>query len=391
MDREIKPTKNLASYTAKKRLGSTIQGHAKQREANKNVALAQNNFWKLALVILLLLPLLFSSILFPFFIGLLIAYFLNPLIGWLSKIGISRLWGTVLITIFILLFLAVLLTFIVPVLVWQLQQFVTKGLPMYLEDIRDLLKTHNFYWIKKYFGSDPQHVENSIQTLFSSSSELTKSLMSSLVSSGKSIVGAFSLFIIAPVVAFYLLLDWDRMIANVDALIPRYYLTTIRTIMHDIDRAVAGFVRGQGTVCLLLAIYYIVGLSLCGLNYAILIGLYIGFASFIPYIGSFSGFLLSFVVAWAQYYQGEWFWMGVVVAVFFCGQFLEAYILQPKLVGNSVGLHPVWLMFALFAFGSLFGLTGMLIAVPCAAALGVLVRFAIARYVNSPIYKYPVR
>lgn len=391
MNIETKPPKSLIDQVAKKRLGARIARHIKQREQTNQASLARNNFWKLSFILFFITLLMFSSILFPFFIGLLIAYFLNPLIGKLSKIGVSRLWGTALITIFILLFLAVLLTFIVPVLIWQLQQFITNGIPIYVEDIRNLLKTENFYWIKKYFGSDPQHIQNNMQSLLSSGSELVRSLMSSLLSSGKSIVGAFSLFIISPVVAFYLLLDWDRMLLKADSLVPRYYLHTVRLIMYDIDRAVAGFVRGQGTVCLLLAIYYIFGLSLCGLNYAVLIGIYIGFASFIPYIGSFSGFLLAFIVAWAQYYQGEWFWLGAVAAVFFCGQFLEAYILQPKLVGNSVGLHPVWLMFALFAFGSLFGLTGMLIAVPCAAAIGVLVRFAILYYVNSPIYKYPFK
>jgi predicted PurR-regulated permease PerM len=155
---------------------------------------------------------------------------------------------------------------------------------------------------------------------------------------------------------------------------------------RDIDTAVAGFVRGQGTLCLILGILYAIGLTAVGLNFGLLIGLFAGLVSFIPYVGSLLGLVLSVGVALVQFWP-EWHWVVVVAVIFFGGQFIEGNILQPNLVGKSVGLHPVWLMFALVAFGALFGFVGLLIAVPAAAAVGVLVRFALGRYLGSPLYR----
>ncbi|TIW51283.1 MAG: AI-2E family transporter, partial [Mesorhizobium sp.] len=194
-----------------------------------------------------------------------------------------------------------------------------------------------------------------------------------------------SLFVVTPVVAFYMLLDWDRMVAVVDSWVPRDYVETVRVIARDINIATAGFVRGQGTLCLVLGGMYATGLTLTGLNFAILIGLFAGLISFIPYVGSLTGLVLAVGVAFVQFWP-DWV-MIVAVACVFAGQFIEGNILQPRLVGKSVGLHPVWLMFALFAFGALFGFVGLLIAVPASAAVAVLVRFAIARYLESPLYK----
>ena len=183
-----------------------------------------------------------------------------------------------------------------------------------------------------------------------------------------------------------MLLDWDRMVAKVDAWIPRDHVGTVRAIATDINRSTAGFVRGQGTLCLILGVMYAVGLTVVGLNFGLLIGLFAGIISFIPYVGSLVGLALSLGVAAVQFWP-EWQWIAAVAAIFFAGQFIEGNILQPKLVGKSVGLHPVWLMFALFAFGYLFGFVGLLIAVPAAAAVAVLVRFAISRYLESPLYR----
>ena len=183
------------------------------------------------------------------------------------------------------------------------------------------------------------------------------------------------LFVVTPVVAFYMLLDWDRMVAKVDSWVPRDHVETVRTIATDINTATAGFVRGQGTLCLMLGVMYAIGLTLTGLNFGILIGLFAGLISFIPYVGSLVGLVLSVGVAFVQFWP-DWLMVAAVAGVFFIGQFIEGNILQPRLVGKSVGLHPVWLMFALFAFGALFGFVGLLIAVPAAAAVAVLVRFA---------------
>jgi predicted PurR-regulated permease PerM len=186
-------------------------------------------------------------------------------------------------------------------------------------------------------------------------------------------------------VAFYLLNDWPRLVAAVDRWIPVPQRDTVHGLARDINTAIAGYVRGQSLVCLLLGCYYAVGLTLAGLNFGFLIGLISGLITFIPYVGSMTGLLLALAVAIAQFWP-DWTWIVVILAIFLVGQFLEGYVLTPKLVGESTGLHPVWLMFALFAFGYLFGFVGLLVAVPLAAAIGVLARFALRRYLESPLY-----
>jgi predicted PurR-regulated permease PerM len=171
----------------------------------------------------------------------------------------------------------------------------------------------------------------------------------------------------------------------VDRWVPLTQRDTVHGLARDINTAIAGYVRGQSLVCLLLGSYYALGLTLAGLNFGFLIGLISGLITFIPYVGSMTGLLLALAVAIAQFWP-DWTWIFIVLAIFLFGQFLEGYVLTPKLVGESTGLHPVWLMFALFAFGYLFGFVGLLVAVPLAAAIGVLVRFALRRYLESPLY-----
>ncbi|EJF81762.1 AI-2E family transporter [Bartonella doshiae] len=343
-------------------------------------------FWLGTLIFFILFMLVFGSILLPFVAGIVLAYFLNPIVQLLEKYGISRVFGTILITLFIVIIFVAALIILIPIISWQIQQFTSNGLPIYINRIQTFLVEHDFGWVRRYFGSDPNELQSNIKGLLGQSSDFITSLLNSLLKSGKSIVNIVSLFVVAPVVAFYMLLDWPRMVAAIDALIPRDHLETVRSIFHEMDRAIAGFVRGQGTVCLILGAYYGIGLTITGLNFGLLIGMFIGLISFVPYIGTMSGFVLSVGVAWVQFYPDNWGWIVVVITLFFIGQFIEGYILQPKLVGSSVGLHPVWLMFALFAFSSLFGFTGMLVAVPAAAAVGVLVRFALHTYLNSQMY-----
>jgi predicted PurR-regulated permease PerM len=207
----------------------------------------------------------------------------------------------------------------------------------------------------------------------------------SLWSGGQALISIFSLMVVTPVVAFYVLNDWDRMLATVDGWVPRRQRETVRHLAREIDIAIAAFVRGQTGVCLILGSFYALGLTLTGLNFGLLIGLVSGLITFIPYVGSMTGLVLATGVAVAQFWP-EWTPILAVVAIFFVGQFLEGYIIAPKLVGESIGVHPVWLMFALFAFAYLFGFVGMLLAVPLAAALGVIVRFGLRRYLQSPIY-----
>jgi predicted PurR-regulated permease PerM len=199
------------------------------------------------------------------------------------------------------------------------------------------------------------------------------------------LVSVASLVIVTPVVAFYMLYDWDRMVKMVDGWLPRDHAPAIRQIARDIDAAMAGFIRGQGTVCILLGIFYAIGLTVAGLNFALLIGLASGLLSFIPFVGAIVGLIASVGVALVQFWP-DWVMVLVVAAIFGFGQFLEGNFLSPRLVGDSVGLHPVWLMFSLFAFGYLFGFVGMLVAVPLAAAIGVVTRFLLQKYLRSPLY-----
>ncbi|AQX19844.1 AI-2E family transporter [Bartonella sp. WD16.2] len=343
-------------------------------------------FWLGTLIFFVIFMFVFGAVLLPFVAGIVLAYFLNPIVQLLEKVGIRRVFGTILITLFIVIIFVVALTILIPIASWQIQQFVSSGLPIYVSRIQNFFTESNFDWVGRYFGSDPNELQTDIKVLLGQSSDFITSLLNSLLRSGKSIVNIISLLVVAPVVAFYMLLDWQRMVEAVDSWIPRNHLETVRSIFYEMDRAIAGFVRGQGTVCLILGGYYAIGLTITGLHFGLLIGMFIGLISFIPYIGTMSGFILSGGVAWVQFYPDNWGRIIIIMVVFFIGQFIEGYILQPKLVGSSVGLHPVWLMFALFAFGSLFGFTGMLIAVPASAAIGVLVRFALHTYLNSQMY-----
>ena len=175
------------------------------------------------------------------------------------------------------------------------------------------------------------------------------------------------------------------MVATVDGWLPLRNRATIRRLARDIDDVLSRFVRGQATLCLILGAFYALALMAIGLNFGALIGLVAGLLSVIPYVGSITGLLLSVGVAVVQFWP-DWIWIVATLAIFLFGQFVEGNFLSPKLLGGAVGIHPVWLMFALFAFGSLFGFVGLLIAVPLAAMVGVLTRFALSRYLDSPFY-----
>ena len=207
----------------------------------------------------------------------------------------------------------------------------------------------------------------------------------SLWSGGRALVSLFSLVVVTPVVAFYLIYDWHRMIASVDGSVPPRNRETVRRLAREIDAAIAGFVRGQTAVCLVLGSFYAVALTLTGLNFGLLIGLISGVITFIPYVGSMTGLTLALGVAVAQFWP-EWTWIVTVLAIFLFGQFVEGNVLAPKLVGENVGLHPVWIIFALLAFGYLFGFVGLLVAVPLAATINILIRFALQRYRESALY-----
>jgi predicted PurR-regulated permease PerM len=342
-------------------------------------------FWIGAVAAFGLFLYVFSSILLPFVVGMSLAYFLDPVADRLERLGLSRMLATLVILIsFIVVFVLALMIF-VPILVSQFSDFAVR-LPGYIAQLQALIASQNAEWIKKVIGVDASVLKNGLGSLVSQGAGIVSTLLTSIWSSSKTLIDIGGLFVVTPVVAFYTLYDWDRMVAKVDDWIPRDHLETVRAIFADINTAIAGFVRGQGTLCIILGLLYAAGLTIAGLNFALLIGLFAGLISFIPYVGSLVGLVLALGVAIVQFWP-DWLMVGAVALVFVIGQFIEGNILQPKLVGQSVGLHPVWLMFALFAFGALFGFVGLMVAVPAAAAVGVLVRFAISRYMASPLYR----
>ncbi|PWK75552.1 AI-2E family transporter [Aminobacter sp. AP02] len=344
----------------------------------------QIRFWLITAMLFVAFLYLFSNILLPFVAGMALAYFLDPVADRLQRLGLSRVMATVVILICFIVLLTLALVVLIPVLASQMADFAAK-VPGYVEKLQQLVTNYNPQWLEQRFGVDAAGLREGLNSLLSAGFGFLTTVFQSIWSSGVALFSIASLFVITPVVAFYMLLDWDRMVAVVDSWVPRDHVETVRQLATDINAATAGFVRGQGTLCLVLGVMYAIGLTLTGLNFGVLIGLFAGLISFIPYVGSMVGLVLSVGVAFVQFWP-DWTMVVAVAGVFFVGQFIEGNILQPRLVGKSVGLHPVWLMFALFAFGALFGFVGLLVAVPAAAAVAVLVRFAIARYLDSPLY-----
>jgi predicted PurR-regulated permease PerM len=274
---------------------------------------------------------------------------------------------------------------LVPILSSQLAELID-AIPGYVEKLETLLSSFIHSSLLRYLGIDLTDLGSSLGQLTGQGARWTATIAGTLLSGGLAVLNILGLLVVTPVVAFYLLYDWDRLVGQVDSLMPRDNVGEVRQIARDIDRVIAAFIRGQGLVCLIMATFYAGALVLIGLNFGFLIGLLAGLLGFIPFVGATIGFVLSVGVALVQFWP-DWIWIVATLGVFAMGQFIEGYILQPRLIGQNVGLHPVWVIFALFAFGYLFGFVGVMIAVPAAAAVGVLVRFAIRRYEDSPIYR----
>lgn len=341
-------------------------------------------FWVAFLVFVVIFLMIFSSILLPFVAGMALAYFLDPVADWFERRGLSRLMATVVILILFVLLFVLAMVILIPLLVTQASGFLDK-VPGYINALQNLVSNAGPQMLPSWLRDQIGPLKDSLSSVLGEGTKFLASLFEQIWTSSLALINLVSLMVVAPVVAFYMLLDWDRMVAKIDGLVPREHVKTVRELANQIDTTIAGFIRGQGTLCLVLGIYYATGLTLTGLNFGLLIGLFAGAISFIPYIGSTLGFVIAIGLALVQFWP-DYLWIGLVAVVFLTGQFLEGNILQPKLVGNRVGLHPVWLMFALFAFGLLFGFVGLLVAVPVSAAIGVLVRFAISRYLQSDLY-----
>lgn len=340
--------------------------------------------WGLILALFIVLLVLLRGILLPFVVAMASAYLLDPVADRLEERGLSRTMATLWIVVVFFAAIAAVLVVLVPVIVHQLDSFVG-NLPKYLAALRDSALPY-LQHIAGRFGID---LDGGLQTALKNNSEqamkVVNGVLAGLWGGGAALFNTLSLLVVTPVVSFYLLRDWDRMIAHINDYLPLDHAETVREQAREIDRVLAGFVRGQMLVCLILAIFYGLGLSLLGLQFGLFIGLTAGAISFIPYVGSTLGFIVSIGVALAQFWP-DWIWVAAVAALFGVGQFLEGNFIAPKLVGDRVGLHPVWIMFGLFAGGALFGFVGILLAVPIFAVIGVLTRFALNRYRDSLLY-----
>ncbi len=342
-------------------------------------------FWAMAFAILMMAVFLLGSTMLPFVAGLVLAYLLDPLADRLEHIGLSRLGATALILLtFIILFILALIV-LVPLIAHQLVNFVSV-LPSYISKLQALLVENGGPLLERLGGADALNsIQSSLSNVLGQGAAWAGKFLQSLWSGGQAIISVISLIVVTPIVAFYLLADWDHLVATVDGWIPLRHRATVRMLCADIDRAIAGCIRGQALVCFILGTFYALGLSFVGLNFGATIGMLAGLLSFIPYVGATIGLVLAIGVAIVQFWP-DWTMILATAAVFGVGQFMEGNFLSPRIVGQSAGLHPVWLMFALLSFGSLFGFVGLLIAVPLAAAIGVLARFALRQYLASPIY-----
>lgn len=323
------------------------------------------------------------SVLLPFVAGIVLGYLFDPLASKFEKFGISRTLATILVFLVVILFAVPTLIMIFSVVDKQLTIFVDAA-PSYISAFMKrmeptLLELHNSFPSLEV-NTLPEMIKNNL----TNGMQIGGKLLKSIISNGFALMNLLSLLLITPVVAFYMLRDWNTFVKKIDNLLPRKSKNTIKEQFKQIDRALSGFIRGQLSVCLILGSYYALGLHIVGLELGLLVGFLAGIISFIPYVGSISGFLISIILASAQF--GSVTKIIEVVAVFLIGQFIEGNFLTPKLVGDKIGLHPVWVMFALLAGGVLLGFLGLMIAVPVAAIIGVIIRYAISNYKKSSLY-----
>lgn len=340
-------------------------------------------FWLLGLALFFLALWLLSAILLPFAAGIAIAYFLNPLVNRLERLGVPRGLATLLVLVLFLTLLVLVIMLVVPILeaqVLDLAASLPKLLALARHEAESLMEMAQQRLTPEDFTKLRDAVGGKLADLFA----VLGSVFRDVVTRGVALANLLSLVFVTPVVSFFLLRDWNRILARLDGWLPRAQAATIRDQARRIDEILSAYLRGQLSVCVILGIYYAVGLSLLGLNFGSVIGLLIGVLAFIPYVGFAVGFVLAMLLALTQF--SDQHYVLYVAALFVVGVIVEGNFLTPKLVGDRVQLHPVWVVFALLSFGTLFGLLGVLIAVPMAAIIGVLVRFGLSRYLASPLY-----
>ncbi len=341
-------------------------------------------FWALAFSLFLIFIFIFKAVLLPFVLGMTVAYLLNPLVNKMGEVGLGREPSALIILgVFFMVVLAALGAL----------------LPIFYREMIELLDAAPGYVEAFFVFAEPlsQKLQGSLgiengddlkaMAVRHAGSALRagQHVAESLAAGGQAFISIVSVLVIMPIVAYFMMKEWLHITKWISDLMPRHSEKTIHKLLREIDTKLSGFVRGQIIVALMLGVIYALALSFIGLKYGFLIGLSAGLLSIIPMVGSAVGLIVGIVVAWFQ--TGEFGFVGIVAAIFIVGQIIEGNILTPKLVGDRVGLHPLWVFFALMAGGALFGILGMLLAVPVAAVASVLIAFAIARYKASSYYE----
>ncbi|SJZ43065.1 Predicted PurR-regulated permease PerM [Enhydrobacter aerosaccus] len=344
-------------------------------------------FWLVVATAFVLGLWLLNDILLPFVVGAVVAYFFDPLVTRLQRQGLSRTWATTTVTILAALIAIGVGFAIVPPLFGQVEGLVTKA-PEYVVQVATRIQPM-VEPIRGRLGLEPL----SLHDLQAQATQWAGEALSILggvagrvAQRSAAIINVLGLLFLTPVVTFYLLRDWEKVLAAIDSGLPLDHAQTVRRLAREANAAVAGYLRGQALVCVALGTVYGVGLSLVGLQFGFVIGLIAGLISFIPFVGTLVGATMALGMALAQF-PPDWISVIKVAVVFVIGHLLEGNVLSPKLVGDRVGLHPVWIMFALLAGGSLFGFVGVLVAVPTAAVAGVVVRHLFERYRASALYR----
>ncbi|MHA6299187.1 AI-2E family transporter [Devosia sp. CAU 1758] len=345
--------------------------------------------WIGLLLALILFLWVFRGVLLPFVVGAALAYLLNPLVNQLQKWRFSRVWATVVVLLSVLTIVVSLFFMFVPLIGQQIIGLIQR-LPGYVGDLQKLAAE----WspeINAWLGPErAAELQRSLNDVARQALGFIATLPAELVNIGLTGAAMVGFTVLAPVVAFYLLLDWEGMVRGIDDLLPKQHKGEVKGILREIDKSMAGVIRGQGSVLLLDAAFYATALSLIGLSYGLAVGLIAGLLSFIPFVGFAVGLGLSVGIALVQY-APNWWMIVLVAGVYFFWQFIEGNVLYPKLVGSSININPVWMMFALLALGAVFGFVGLLLAVPMAAIASVLVRYGVRKYKESTLYLGPRR
>lgn len=326
---------------------------------------------------------LLKQILLPFLVGLAAAYMLDPFADRLERMGFGRSSSTMMITVSFFLVISIVVLLLLPPLATQAAALAGE-LPNYVERLRDRLLPLLTSLIERFSFASDLSAEGLIKGQATQAISVFMSSVTRLLQSGVALLNLVALIFVTPIVTFYMLRDWDKMIAVLRGLVPPRQQLTFDRLGHEINEVLAGFLRGAGMVCTFLACFYAGGLWLIDLKYGLIIGLLTGFFSFIPFIGMALGMAVGVSVAAFQF-QDVWMVL-LVVGIFGLGQFIEGNLISPRLVGSRIHLHPVWMIFAVLAGTALFGLLGTLLAVPFAAVLGVLIRFSVERYRQSTLF-----